>query len=54
MRVSFIVPASNEAGTIDQVLDRIDALKLDRQVVVVDDGSTDRTAKSSSGARGRG
>jgi glycosyltransferase involved in cell wall biosynthesis len=45
MRVSFIVPAFNEANTIDQVLDRIDALKLDRQVVVVDDGSTDRTAE---------
>jgi glycosyltransferase involved in cell wall biosynthesis len=45
MRVSFIVPAFNEAATIDQVLDRIDALELDRQVVVVDDGSTDGTAE---------
>jgi glycosyltransferase involved in cell wall biosynthesis len=43
MRVSFLVPAFNEASTIAQVLDRIDGLALDRQVIVVDDGSTDGT-----------
>jgi glycosyltransferase involved in cell wall biosynthesis len=44
VRVSFLVPAYNEAATIGEVLDRIDALGLDRQVIVVDDGSTDGTA----------
>ena len=43
LRVAFIVPAYNEAGTIREVLDRIEALDLDRQVIVVDDGSTDDT-----------
>ncbi len=43
MRVSFIVPAYNEARTIGEVLDRIAALTLDKQVIVVDDGSTDGT-----------
>ena len=43
MRVSFLIPAYNEAKTIGEVLDRIDALGLDRQVIVVDDGSTDGT-----------
>ena len=43
MRVSFIVPAFNEAATIEQVLERVDGLGLDRQIVVVDDGSTDET-----------
>jgi len=42
-RVSFVVPAHNEAATIGEVLERIDALPLDKQVVVVDDGSTDAT-----------
>src|SRR5579872_2358312 len=42
-RVSFIVPAHNEAQTIEEVLDRIEALALDSQIVVVDDGSTDAT-----------
>ena len=42
--VSFLIPAYNEAATIGEVLVRIDALGLDAQVVVVDDGSTDATA----------
>jgi glycosyltransferase involved in cell wall biosynthesis len=44
VRVSFLVPAYNEETTIGEVLDRIAALGLDAQVIVVDDGSTDRTA----------
>ncbi len=42
--VSFLIPAYNEAATIGEVLQRIDALGIDAQVVVVDDGSTDATA----------
>jgi len=44
VKVSFLVPAYNEAATIGAVLDAIDRLDLDRQVIVVDDGSTDATA----------
>ena len=43
MRVSFLVPAFNEAATVEEVLERVDALDLDKQVIVVDDGSTDET-----------
>ena len=43
MRVAFIVPAYNEAATIGDVLERIEALDFDRQVIVVDDGSVDGT-----------
>jgi glycosyltransferase involved in cell wall biosynthesis len=42
--VSFLIPAYNEAATIGEVLERIDALDLESQIVVVDDGSTDATA----------
>jgi glycosyltransferase involved in cell wall biosynthesis len=45
VRVSFLVPAYNEAATIVDVLDRVDALELSKQIVVVDDGSTDGTAE---------
>jgi glycosyltransferase involved in cell wall biosynthesis len=45
VRVSFLIPAYNEEATIGEVLDRIAMLGLDSQVVVVDDGSTDRTAE---------
>jgi glycosyltransferase involved in cell wall biosynthesis len=44
MRVSFLIPAYNEAANIVEVLDRVDALPFDKQVIVVDDGSTDGTA----------
>ena len=43
MRVSFLVPAYNEAATIVEVLDRVAALDVEKQIVVVDDGSTDGT-----------
>jgi glycosyltransferase involved in cell wall biosynthesis len=44
VRVSFLIPAYNEDRTIGEVLARIDALDLEKQVVVVDDGSSDDTA----------
>ena len=44
-RVSFIVPAFNEAATIAEVLERVEALDLEKQVIVVDDGSTDDTPR---------
>ena len=45
MRVCFLVPVFNEEATIGEVLDRIEALNLDAQIIVVDDGSTDRSAE---------
>jgi glycosyltransferase involved in cell wall biosynthesis len=45
MRVSFLVPAYNEAATISALLDAVWALDLDKQIVVVDDGSTDGTGE---------
>ena len=45
MRVSFIVPAFNEEATLEQVLERVHALPIEKQVIVVDDGSTDRTGE---------
>jgi glycosyltransferase involved in cell wall biosynthesis len=44
MKIAFLVPAYNEAATIGELLTRIDALGIERQIVVVDDGSTDDTA----------
>jgi glycosyltransferase involved in cell wall biosynthesis len=43
VRVSFLVPAYDEATTIVELLDRVWALDLEKQIVVVDDGSTDGT-----------
>jgi glycosyltransferase involved in cell wall biosynthesis len=43
VRVSFLVPAYNEAETIVELLDRVSRLEIEKQIVVVDDGSTDGT-----------
>jgi glycosyltransferase involved in cell wall biosynthesis len=53
MRISFVIPAFNESATIGDVLDRIEALGLDRQIIVVDDGSTDGTEQALNDWRGR-
>jgi glycosyltransferase involved in cell wall biosynthesis len=45
VKVSFLIPAYNEAATIGEVLARIARLDLEAQVIVVDDGSTDGTAE---------
>jgi glycosyltransferase involved in cell wall biosynthesis len=45
IRVTFIVPAYNEARTILEVLQRVEDVPLEKQVIVVDDGSTDGTAE---------
>ena len=44
MKVSFLIPAFNEAGTIATVVEQVQALPFEKQLIVVDDGSTDGTA----------
>jgi glycosyltransferase involved in cell wall biosynthesis len=44
VKVSFLIPAFNEAGTIAAVVEQVQALPFDKQLIVVDDGSTDGTA----------
>jgi glycosyltransferase involved in cell wall biosynthesis len=41
LRVSFIIPAYNEVSTIAALLEAVERLELEKQIVVVDDGSTD-------------
>ncbi|RKU35103.1 glycosyl transferase [Candidatus Poribacteria bacterium] len=43
MLVSVIIPAYNEERTIGQVLEALRALPLEKQIIVVNDGSTDGT-----------
>jgi glycosyltransferase involved in cell wall biosynthesis len=52
-RVTFIIPAHNEVSTIQEVLHRIEALGLDVQILVVDDGSVDGTSEAAETAFGR-
>jgi dolichol-phosphate mannosyltransferase len=43
--VTIIVPALNERDTIAEVVERLLALPVSKQVIVVDDGSTDGTTE---------
>lgn len=43
MRLSVVVPAYNEEATIRAILERLRAVEVVSQIVVVDDCSTDRT-----------
>jgi glycosyltransferase involved in cell wall biosynthesis len=42
-KLSVIIPVYNERRTLEEVLRRVDAVPIDKEIVVVDDGSTDGT-----------
>jgi len=44
MKLSVIIPVYNEERTIREVLKRVHAVDLEKEIIVVDDGSTDRTS----------
>ena len=46
MLVSVIIPAYNEEQTIGQVLEALHVLPFQKQIIVVNDGSTDGTAQA--------
>ncbi len=43
MKVSVVIPVYNEEKTVVEVLRRVKAVKLEKEIIIVDDGSTDRT-----------
>jgi glycosyltransferase involved in cell wall biosynthesis len=51
--VSIIVPAFNEIDTIQTVVDALVALPIEKQIVVVDDGSSDGTREIISSLKNR-
>ncbi|MBW2472429.1 MAG: glycosyltransferase family 2 protein [Deltaproteobacteria bacterium] len=45
MKVSVIIPVYNETSTIGEIIDRVRAVDLEKEMIVVDDGSTDGTSQ---------
>lgn len=43
MRLSVIIPVYNEAGTLEEIIERVRATDLADEIIVVDDGSTDES-----------
>ena len=50
--LTIVVPAFNEAGTIEAVVERLRELPFELQIIVVDDCSTDDTAAVAAGIEG--
>jgi len=44
-QLSVIIPVYNEAKTIRQILEKINSVDIDKEIIVVDDGSCDGTEK---------
>src|SRR3989338_1761967 len=45
-KISIIIPVYNEAKTVKDILDRVknSSVSLEKEIIVVDDGSTDNTS----------
>lgn len=45
MKLSVVIPVYNEEATVAQLLERVRAVPIDKEIIVVDDGSTDGTGQ---------
>jgi len=45
MKVSVIIPVHNERSTIEEIIDQVNRLPFEKEIIVVDDGSTDGTVE---------
>jgi glycosyltransferase involved in cell wall biosynthesis len=45
MKISVIIPVYNEKATISEIVARVRAVDLEKEIIVVDDGSTDGTSQ---------
>ena len=54
MKLSVLIPVYNEARTIDQILQLVSGVPIEKEIVVVDDGSVDATREILQRWDGRG
>src|SRR3954470_6993095 len=45
MKVSFLIPVFNEARTIEELVERVIALPFEKELIIIDDGSTDGSSE---------
>lgn len=43
MRLSVLIPAYNEAATLAEVVERVIAVDVEKEIIIIDDGSSDGT-----------
>lgn len=45
MKLSVVIPVYNEVKTIEKIISRVQKVPLEKEIIIVDDGSTDGTHK---------
>lgn len=43
MKLSVVIPVHNEKKTLDEIIARVEAVNLEKEIIIVDDASTDGT-----------
>ena len=43
MKLSVVMPVYNEVGTIEEIIARVEAIEIEKEIIIVDDCSTDGT-----------
>jgi len=50
--LSVVIPVYNEVNTIKKVIEKVDSVNIDKEVIIVDDASTDGTTALLNGIKG--
>lgn len=50
--LSVIIPVYNEVNTIKKVIEKVDSVNIDKEIIIVDDASTDGTTAILNGIKG--
>ncbi len=45
MKISVIIPVYNEEATIQEIISRVQASQYDKEIIIINDGSTDKTVE---------
>jgi len=53
MKLSVVIPVYNEARTIADIIELVDGIAVDKEIIVVDDYSTDGTREALAAVKGR-
>jgi len=43
LKLSVVIPVYNEKRTLSELIRRVEAVKLEKEIIIVDDASTDGT-----------
>jgi glycosyltransferase involved in cell wall biosynthesis len=53
MKLSVVMPVYNEVGTIEEIIARVQAIEIEKEIIIVDDFSTDGTREKLAEFEGR-